>query len=105
MVLGNIVQPSPLTENPAVISFGAEGYVWPSNQLYLVNNTLVDDLSSGDSWLRANTAVLGKALDLGSTNGQDLRPQREYIHNAQTRALDIAPHNPGAMQQLKAPVP
>ena len=154
VVLGNIVQQGPLTENPAVISFGAEGYVWPSNQLYLVNNTLVDDLPSGGSWLRvkpgadsvlavnnllvgparlqpstpgdfrnnfnvdrsafqpggsyrlrSTAAVLGKAIDLGNNDGQDLRPQREYIHSAQTRALDIAPHNPGAMQQLKAPAP
>lgn len=154
VVLGNIVRQGPLTENPAVISFGAEGYTWPDNQLYLVNNTLVDELPSGGTWLRvkpgadgvlaannllvgpaalpagtsgdfrnnfnvapsafqpdgsyrlrANAAVLGKAIDLGSPNGHDLRPQREYIHSAKTRALDIAPHNPGAMQQLKAPTP
>ena len=51
-VIGNIVEQGPLTENPHVISFGAEGYAWPSNQLYLSHNTLVDDLPGGGTWLR-----------------------------------------------------
>ncbi len=51
-VVGNIIQQGPLTENPILISFGAEGTTWPVNQLYLVNNTLIDDLPSGGTWLR-----------------------------------------------------
>lgn len=41
-VIGNIVAQSALTENPVLISFGAEGYSWPVNELYLANNTLID---------------------------------------------------------------
>jgi len=51
-VVGNIVQQGPLTENSIIISFGAEGYTWPVNQLALVHNTLIDDLPSGGTWLR-----------------------------------------------------
>ena len=47
VVVGNIVQQGPLTENQVLISFGAEGYTWPVNQLNLAYNTLVDDLPSG----------------------------------------------------------
>ncbi|MDH3461165.1 MAG: right-handed parallel beta-helix repeat-containing protein [Burkholderiaceae bacterium] len=41
-VVGNIIQQSADTENSILISFGAEGYRWPTNELYLVNNTLID---------------------------------------------------------------
>jgi hypothetical protein len=46
-VLGNLIGQSATTENGDIVSFGAEGYRWDSNELYLVNNTLVDDLASG----------------------------------------------------------
>lgn len=52
VVMGNILQQGTLTENPALISFGAEGYTWPANQLSLAYNTLVDDLPQGGAWLR-----------------------------------------------------
>jgi hypothetical protein len=42
-VVGNIIEQSPQTENPTIVSYGAEGYPWPQNELYLVNNTIVDD--------------------------------------------------------------
>lgn len=41
-VIGNVIQQSSTTENPNIISFGAEGYSAPKSELYLVNNTLVD---------------------------------------------------------------
>ena len=51
-VVGNIIQQGPQTENPHLISFGAEGYAWPKNELYLINNTLVDDRSFDGIFLR-----------------------------------------------------
>jgi len=50
-VVGNHIQQGPQTENPSMVSFGAEGYKWPQNGLYLVGNTLADDLPSGGKWL------------------------------------------------------
>ncbi|MEO6853674.1 MAG: hypothetical protein ABI410_17615 [Rhodoferax sp.] len=144
VVVGNIIQQGPLTENPVLIAFGAEGYTWPFNQLSLAYNTLVDDLPSGGSWLkvkpgadavlavnnllvgtaplqaipsgdfrnnfntdrsslapggsyrlRAGSPLLGKAIALDP----NLQAQREYSHTAKSIALNIAPHNPGAMQR------
>lgn len=46
-VVGNTIAQSTHTENPHLISFGAEGYKWPRNALYLANNTLVNPLPSG----------------------------------------------------------
>jgi hypothetical protein len=70
-VVGNLIQQSPQTENPHLISFGAEGYAWPKNELYLINNTLVDDRSfdgiflrikPGDVTLKAvNNLLVGRA--------------------------------------------
>ncbi|HSV51239.1 MAG TPA: hypothetical protein VLJ57_03930 [Burkholderiaceae bacterium] len=51
-VIGNIIEQGALTENPNVISFGAEGYKWPANAIYLVNNTLIDNRASGGAFLR-----------------------------------------------------
>ena len=51
-VVGNIIQQSAKTENPHLVSYGAEGYTSPKNELYLINNTLVDDRAQGGVFLR-----------------------------------------------------
>lgn len=51
-VMGNLIQQSSTTENPNVISYGAEGYRSQANRLYLVNNTLVDMRPQGGQFLR-----------------------------------------------------
>jgi hypothetical protein len=56
-VIGNIIQQSPLTENADIVSFGAEGYRWTHNELYLVNNTLIDSLPHGGKFLRVYTGA------------------------------------------------
>jgi len=43
-VVGNIIAQSTGTENRHLISFGAEGYKWRRNEIYLVNNTMVNSL-------------------------------------------------------------
>ena len=52
VVMGNLIMQSSTTENPHLISFGVEGAKWEQQALYLVNNTLVDQLPSGGIWLR-----------------------------------------------------
>jgi hypothetical protein len=56
-VIGNIVQQGPETGNPQIVSFGAEGYSWPRNELFLVNNTLVDDRKTGGVFLRVRAGA------------------------------------------------
>ncbi|EXI75211.1 MAG TPA: hypothetical protein PK440_01000 [Candidatus Accumulibacter phosphatis] len=46
-VIGNIIGQSATTDNPVVVSYGAEGERWPDNALYLAHNTLVDDTPGG----------------------------------------------------------
>lgn len=50
-VVGNIIQQSPTTENRTMISFGVEGYAWPTNELTLIHNTLDDQRSFGGQYL------------------------------------------------------
>ena len=47
VVVGNIIQQGPNTENPHLLSFGVEGLKWPRNELYMAHNTLVDRRRSG----------------------------------------------------------
>ena len=54
-VVGNIIEQGALTSNPALISFGAEGYRWPRNELHLVNNTLIDKRAGGGVFLVVNS--------------------------------------------------
>lgn len=62
-VIGNIIQQGPKTQNPHIVSFGAEGYKWPRNALYLVNNTLVDDRPQRGIFLRVNPGAQIKAVN------------------------------------------
>ena len=48
-VIGNLIQHGPAAENPTIVSYGAEGLQHPINQLYFVSNTVVNDLSAGNS--------------------------------------------------------
>ncbi len=51
-VVGNLIEQGPQTDNPYLISVGAEGYKWPGNSVQLVNNTLVNGLAQGGDFLR-----------------------------------------------------
>jgi hypothetical protein len=51
-ITGNTVGQSAKTQNPVLISYGAEGNVWPENALTLRNNTLISDTLPGGWFLR-----------------------------------------------------
>ena len=46
-VIGNVIQQGPETENSTIVSYGAEGLKNPLNELYFVNNTVVNDRPAG----------------------------------------------------------
>lgn len=51
-IVGNVVHQGARTQNPVVISYGAEGNVWPENALFLSHNTLISDYAKGACFLR-----------------------------------------------------
>jgi hypothetical protein len=50
-VVGNVVHQGPKNENKTVLAYGAEQYRNPVNQLFLVNNTLVNDDPAGGRFI------------------------------------------------------
>lgn len=56
-VIGNLIQQSARTQNEQMVSFGAEGWRWPANALYLVNNTLVDERPGGGVFVHTNAGA------------------------------------------------
>jgi hypothetical protein len=46
-IIGNLVQQGPNNDNSIIISYGAEGLSNAQSQLYVVNNTIVNDDNSG----------------------------------------------------------
>jgi len=57
VVVGNLIQQSEHTENSVVISFGAEGYKWARNELYLSYNTIVNDRAEGGIFTRVHAGL------------------------------------------------
>lgn len=65
IVIGNIIQQNAETENSTIVAYGREGYAWPTNDLYLANNTIVNDHPHGGAFLRAAD---GKIRIISSNN-------------------------------------
>ncbi|APW39489.1 hypothetical protein RD110_21585 [Rhodoferax koreense] len=92
-VIGNIIQQSASTSNPHLISYGAEGYKWPRNELYLVHNTLLDDRPEGGVFLRVspgadlvrteNNLLVGNAKDTIGEPARNFRAAFEDLVDRQ----------------------
>lgn len=83
-VVGNIIQQGSQTQNPYLISYAAEGYKWPKNELVLVNNTLVDNRPRGGIFLRVKPGdVTVKAVNnlLVGKGNLDAAAPGEYKNN------------------------
>ncbi len=53
-IAGNTVGQSAKTQNPVLISYGAEGKVWPENSLTLTHNSLISDHFPGARFLHVH---------------------------------------------------
>ena len=70
-VMGNLIQQGLRSDNPVLVSYGAEGYLPRANALYLAHNTLIDDgvaearflaIQSGErKAIVANNILVGEA--------------------------------------------
>ena len=65
-VIGNIIEQGSETQNATIVSVGAEGYSWPRNELYLINNTIANDRPSGGMFLNVKNGVQ-KVMAVNST--------------------------------------
>jgi MYXO-CTERM domain-containing protein len=61
-VIGNLVQQGPTTENSAMLDYGSEGPSNAGNDLYVVNNTFVNERSGGAVFVSIASAVTVPAV-------------------------------------------
>lgn len=112
LAVGNLIQQSATTRNRTMVSFGVEGYAWPSNTLRLSHNTLVDKRPANGVYLfikpgatlawACNNLLVGGAERLIAANlnsmgnvyvdwDQLARPTRDdYRLRASSHALGLA---------------
>ena len=96
-VVGNIIGQGHQTENSVLISFGAEGYKWPANEIYLINNTLIDGTLFGGRLLRvkpgANTIKAVNNLLVGAAV-LEAGGRGEFANNYNLTLADFSPDFP-----------
>ncbi|MCD2517708.1 hypothetical protein LQ564_15440 [Massilia sp. G4R7] len=61
-VIGNVIQQPSSNENPTLLAYGEEGASNPGHDLYVVNNTFLNDNSSSGTFVLVGSAVTKKAL-------------------------------------------
>lgn len=91
-VIGNILQQSASTENPHLLSYGEEGYRWPRNELYLINNTFVNADTRGGNFVRVarGPATVMAANNLLAGVGRlDTSAPGDYRNNLLVTAGDL----------------
>ncbi|MDD5298710.1 MAG: hypothetical protein PHU46_17555 [Rhodocyclaceae bacterium] len=92
-LIGNIIEQSATTQNSNIISFGEEGYFWPQNQLYLVNNTIVNDRTAGGVFLKVapGTRTVKVYNNIRYGNGATLESSGtgQYAGNVLASANDL----------------
>ncbi|MES2831317.1 MAG: hypothetical protein V4695_04920 [Pseudomonadota bacterium] len=106
-VVGNIIEQNPASENPAIVAVGMEGYQWPHNELYLVNNTIANDRSEGGNFLSVrpgiqrvkavNNLLIGSGASITGTTGElierilpDVDAVRNGVRNLAVRATSLS---------------
>jgi hypothetical protein len=106
-VIGNIIQQSADTQNPRMVSFGAEGYRWPTNALYLVNNTLIDELPHGGIPLAARLGATGVRAFNNLLVSPGARDKFSLAHGVDNVQVDLShfERSTNAALQLKPGLP
>jgi hypothetical protein len=90
-VVGNIIQQSAHTENPRMVYFGAEGYKAPRNEIYVVNNTFINELPDGSIPLvvREGASVYAVNNLLLGTSDIDQSVPGIYVANHTAASADV----------------
>jgi hypothetical protein len=85
-LIGNVVQKGPQSENSTIVSYGAEGLKHLTNELYVVNNTIVNDRQGGGIFVqvRGNPSVARLVNNIFAGRGTVLVGPGSAIHNLLT---------------------
>jgi hypothetical protein len=61
-VIGNVIEQPSVNENPNILAYGEEGATNPGKDLYVVNNTFLNDYGSGGLFVMIGSTVTTPAL-------------------------------------------
>ena len=61
-MVGNLIEQGFETQNSTLVSYGAEGTVWPRNRFDLAFNTLVNDQTGGGTFVRVAAGPVSVVL-------------------------------------------
>ena len=61
-IIGNVIQQPSVNQNPHLVAYGMEGATNPGKDLYVVNNTFLNDSSSGGTFVIIGSGVVTPAL-------------------------------------------
>lgn len=103
----NVIQQGPNTQNPAVVSFGAEGGIHPASSLTMTGNVVVNDYATSEARLLNNhtaiTAELAGTAVWGLSGAQMVG--RGPAHMSGTTVLPARPRLDGTSPWRTAPAP
>lgn len=90
-LIGNVIQQGPLTKNPVIVSYGSEGLVNSSTELFFVNNTVVNDRSAGGKFLFvAASAVPARVVNnVFAGRGESVHGPAQMSHNVRALRRDF----------------
>jgi hypothetical protein len=83
-IIGNLLQQGPSTENPTIVTYGAETLTNPSRSVYVVNNTIVNDKGSGTFIEIAAGATATVQNNLFVGNGTTVSGPATQVSNLKT---------------------
>ena len=93
-LIGNVIEQGPNTENNAIVSYAAENTASGAQDLYVVNNTIVNNRPAGGTFLQlrpGTTARIVNNIFYGPgtpwSSGSTISAATNYVHTA----LDNAP--------------
>ena len=91
IVIGNLIQKGPAAENPTIVSYGAESLKSPLNELYFVNNTLVNDLPGGGRFIfvRAGAGTVRILNNVFAGKGEVLSGPGKVLNNVVAAKIDF----------------
>lgn len=93
-IIGNVIQQGPANDNPTLVAFAMEGNSNPQKEIYLVNNTFVNDHGSGAfvSVSGSPTVKLWNNLFVGPGS---------RLNGAGDTAANLASSDPGFVDRAK----
>ncbi len=84
-ITGNLIQQGPNNDNSTIVSYGAEGLSNSNNQLYVINNTIVNDDNSGTFiYVRSGTDPVKVVNNLFVGPGNVLSGAGDLVNNVTT---------------------